>query len=131
MQRNASAARLPCALPRESRLKLLLDENISRRIVPALQVAFPGSSHVVLEGLASAADAVIWRHAAAKGYTVVSKDDDFSALANLRGYPPKLIRLSLGNCSNDRVLQVLLAERDQLVQLLAADDIAVVDLRGT
>lgn len=112
-------------------MKLLLDENISRRIVPALQAAFPGSSHVVLEGLASAADAAIWRHAAARGYTIVSKDDDFVALSNLRGSPPKLIRLSLGNCTNDRVLQVLLAERDRIVQALAADDIAVVDLHAS
>jgi predicted nuclease of predicted toxin-antitoxin system len=32
-------------------MKLLLDENLSRRIVPFLQTDFPGSSQVVLEGL--------------------------------------------------------------------------------
>jgi Domain of unknown function (DUF5615) len=29
-------------------MKLLLDENLSRRIVPFLQLAFPGSSQVAL-----------------------------------------------------------------------------------
>jgi predicted nuclease of predicted toxin-antitoxin system len=31
-------------------MKLLLDENLSRRIVPFLQTAFPGSSQVALLG---------------------------------------------------------------------------------
>jgi hypothetical protein len=30
-------------------VKLLLDENLSRRIVPALQVQFPGSSQVAIK----------------------------------------------------------------------------------
>jgi hypothetical protein len=29
-------------------VKLLLDENLSRRIVPALQVRFPGTSQVAI-----------------------------------------------------------------------------------
>lgn len=32
-------------------MKLLLDENLSRRLVPFLQHDFPGSSQVVLSGL--------------------------------------------------------------------------------
>ena len=38
-------------------MKLLLDENISRRIVAALQDRFPGSSQVALLGLERASDA--------------------------------------------------------------------------
>ncbi len=37
-------------------MKLLLDENLSRRIVPFLQAAFPDSSQVVLLGLEGASD---------------------------------------------------------------------------
>jgi predicted nuclease of predicted toxin-antitoxin system len=29
-------------------VKLLLDENISRRLVPLLQASFPGTTHVIL-----------------------------------------------------------------------------------
>ncbi len=39
-------------------MKLLLDENLSRRIVPFLQIAFPGSSQVALLGMETVADAV-------------------------------------------------------------------------
>lgn len=41
-------------------MKLLLDENLSRRIVPFLQDGYPGSSQVVLEGLERADDHVVW-----------------------------------------------------------------------
>jgi predicted nuclease of predicted toxin-antitoxin system len=37
-------------------MKLLLDENLSRRLVPFLQNAYPDSSQVVLLGLESATD---------------------------------------------------------------------------
>jgi len=37
-------------------MKLLLDENLSRRLVPFLQAASPGSTQVALEGLERASD---------------------------------------------------------------------------
>ena len=37
-------------------MKLLLDENLSHRLVPRLQTAYPGSSQVTLVGLGSADD---------------------------------------------------------------------------
>jgi predicted nuclease of predicted toxin-antitoxin system len=43
-------------------MKLLLDENLSRRIVPFLQTAFPGSTQIALLGLESASDSEIWQH---------------------------------------------------------------------
>lgn len=37
-------------------MKLLLDENLSRRLVPFLQHDYPDSSQVVLLGMESASD---------------------------------------------------------------------------
>jgi predicted nuclease of predicted toxin-antitoxin system len=109
-------------------VKLLLDENISFRLVAPLQASFPGSSHVGTEGLERATDAQVWEFAAAKGFVVVSKDDDFSALSALRGHPPKLIKLSLGNCSNSELLKILLAQAEQLTSQLASAETASVEL---
>ena len=39
-------------------MKLLLDENLSRRLIPFLQYDYPGSSQVVLLGLEAASDSV-------------------------------------------------------------------------
>ena len=48
-------------------MKLLLDENLSRRLVPFLQHDFPGSSQVVLLGMESASDKEVWLRAKACG----------------------------------------------------------------
>ena len=85
-------------------MKLLLDENLSRRLVPALQEKYPGTSQVAIAGLQQASDAEIWEFARLHGFTLVTKDEDFTGLQDLHGFPPKLIVLRLGNCSNQQVI---------------------------
>ena len=41
-------------------MKLLFDQNLSHRLVPALADLFPGSSHVRDHGLERADDPVVW-----------------------------------------------------------------------
>lgn len=107
-------------------MKLLLDENLSRRIVPALQARFPGSSQVALLGLESTTDAQLCDFAAKNGFVVCSKDDDFEQIVAARSYRPKLIRIALGNASNDQILRSLLAAADRIELALSQDDIGVV-----
>ena len=95
-------------------MKLLLDENLSRRLVPALQARFPGSSQVSLLGLERATDAQLCEHAARHGFVLCSKDDDFHRLVAARDYLPRLVHLALGNVGNDAVLVALLAAADAL-----------------
>lgn len=109
-------------------MKLLLDENISRRLLPLLADAYPGSTHVALQGLQQASDIDVWQFAKDQGFVVVSKDDDFTALSSLRGRPPCLIKLSTGNCDNEQVLQILLAQRDQIEAQLADPEVGMVEL---
>lgn len=78
-------------------MKLLLDENLSRRLVPFLQYEFPGSSQVTLLGLESASDQEIWNRAKQDGYVVVTKDADFQELSLVWGAPPQVIRLRTPN----------------------------------
>ena len=53
-------------------MKLLLDENLSRRLIPFLQHDYPGSSQVVLLGLEAASDSVVWRTAKDHGFVIVT-----------------------------------------------------------
>lgn len=101
-------------------MKLLLDENLSRRLVPALQARYPGTSQLALLGLERATDAQICAHAAQHDFVVCSKDDDLQRLVAARGYRPRLVHLALGNVSKDAVLAALLAAADRLH--LAFDD---------
>ena len=47
--------------------------------------------------------------AANKGYIIVTKDDDFRGMSLLRGAPPKVIWLVVGNTSTAEILRILLA----------------------
>jgi predicted nuclease of predicted toxin-antitoxin system len=112
-------------------MKLLLDENLSRRLLPPLSDTYPDSTHVALVGLERATDMAVWDFAAANGYTIVTKDDDFSALSALRGHPPRIIKLTLGNCDNAHVLSTLLAHSAQIEERFEDDAVALVELTAT
>ncbi|MGH8017031.1 MAG: DUF5615 family PIN-like protein [Opitutaceae bacterium] len=78
-------------------MKLLFDQNLSFRLVVELKSEFPGSAQVRALGLDAESDERIWSYAAANGYVVVSKDEDFANRAALRGPPPKVIWIRTGN----------------------------------
>jgi predicted nuclease of predicted toxin-antitoxin system len=69
-------------------VKLLFDENLSRRLVGRLSDLFPGSSHAFFEGLLQTPDSGVWEYAKAHGFTVVTADADFYELSTMFGPPP-------------------------------------------
>jgi predicted nuclease of predicted toxin-antitoxin system len=111
-------------------VKLLFDENLSRRLVSRLADLYPDSEQVVVAGLESADDRQVWDYAASRGLVIATKDWDFVQLSSLRGQPPKVIWLRLGNCSTPRVeealrrrhLEVLRFELDETATLLVISD---------
>jgi predicted nuclease of predicted toxin-antitoxin system len=76
-------------------VKLLLDENLSDRIVPKIVDLYPGSTHVKTLALIQSEDALIWEYAKANDFVIVSKDSDFHQRSLLYSHPPKFIYLSL------------------------------------
>jgi len=61
-------------------LKLLLDQNLSYRILRGLGGRFPDSNQVRQLGMETASDLEIWNYARSHGYTVVTKVLRFSRL---------------------------------------------------
>jgi predicted nuclease of predicted toxin-antitoxin system len=79
-------------------MKLLLDENLSRKLLEVVQGFFPGSVHVTQIGLSGGTpDRRIWDYAAQNGFAIITADTDFIALANTLGPPPKVLLLE--NCN--------------------------------
>jgi len=72
-------------------VKLLFDENLSPKLVQALELEYPGRAHVRTLGLRGATGAAIWERARQAAYAIVSKDNDFRQLSFLHGAPPKVI----------------------------------------
>jgi predicted nuclease of predicted toxin-antitoxin system len=76
-------------------VKLLFDENLSRKLAVRPADLYPESVHVVEVGLCESPDREIWEFAKSGNFVIVSTDSDFHELATILGPPPKVIVASL------------------------------------
>jgi predicted nuclease of predicted toxin-antitoxin system len=97
-------------------VKLLFDQNLSRRLVGMFSIEHTDSRHVTDVGLETATDAEIWSYAGEHGFVIVSKDSDFRQLAFLHGPPPKAIWVRLGNASTIAIFDALRDNREEIVR---------------
>lgn len=88
-------------------MKLLFDQNISFRIVRQLAKTFPNSAQVRELGLEDSTDYEIWMFAKQHDYTIVTFDADFSDIANIQGFPPKIVWLRTGNMTTTAIIEIL------------------------
>jgi predicted nuclease of predicted toxin-antitoxin system len=96
-------------------VKLLFDENLSRKLAPRLVDIFGGSTHVSHAGLMHSPDIDIWEHARINDFVLVTADADFYELAIKFGPPPKVIWVRNCNYPMRKIEQIL---RDQALRLM-------------
>lgn len=101
-------------------MKLLFDENLPPKLPGLLTTLFPGSAHVRERGLLGRSDEEVWEYARTNGFTIISKDSDFQQRSLLYGHPPKIIWLRLGNCTREKLLQ-LITSHEQDIRALDTD----------
>ncbi len=101
-------------------MKLLFDENLSPKLPGLLAAIFPGSAHVRECGLLGRTDEEVWDYARSNGFTIVSKDSDFQQRSLLHGHPPKVVWLRLGNCTRQKLIQ-LITQHEQDIRALDAE----------
>lgn len=111
-------------------MKLLLDENLPRRIVPLLQADYPGSSQITLLQLEASTDRQIWNYAKSNDYVIVTRDSDFHELSTLYGSPPKVIWLKTGNQSKASTLRALLDHKEEIAAALLQEDKNCIEIYG-
>jgi predicted nuclease of predicted toxin-antitoxin system len=109
-------------------VKLLLDENLSRRLVPFLQDAFPGSSQVALVGLEQANDKTVWDYARQHQFVVVTNDADFAELNFVYGAPPPIVWLRGLNLSKAAYLQLLISQAAEIQTTIEVEGKACVEI---
>ena len=95
-------------------MRLLFDQNLSRRLVSLVAEEFPDSTHVAFHDLAQADDRAIWAFASTNSYVVVSKDSDFSDLSFLFGAPPKAVWIRVGNSPTSVIVDLLRSNASRL-----------------
>lgn len=109
-------------------MRMLFDQHLSYRLVARLADIFPNSSYSSSHFLARAEDTAIWELARSQGYTIVTKDTDFRNLSLLRGSPPKVIWLRVGNCSTDKIEDLLRGHLQIILDLENDTDASILTL---
>lgn len=110
-------------------MKLLLDANISWRLSAILKNHFEDCIHVDYSGLASpASDMAIWDFALDNDLVIVTNDDDFLNLVNLKGFPPKVVLLRTGNQSNSYLGDILIKHKEHIQQFCLSADIGLLEI---
>lgn len=110
-------------------MRLLFDENLSPRLVRAIVDFWPESTHIEFIELRGTTDQAIWEYARTHHYAIVTKDDDFRALAFVRGAPPKVLWLQVGNASTMSIATMLRDSASDIAAFDADRDAALLVLR--
>lgn len=109
-------------------MNLLFDQNISFRILKWIDDIFPGSISVHDLEFDNPHDLEIWKFAKLNNYAIVTFDADFIDISNLRGYPPKIIWLRLGNTSTKNIADRIRAEHENIVNFLSNNETAFLEI---
>ncbi len=108
-------------------IRLIVDENISWRIkkhlsnwdiLPVAQILI---NHKI-------DDYDIWKFAKANNYPILTFDEDFTDIQNLRGYPPKIIWLRFRNSPTSEITSKLIALKTEIVAFLDNPELGVLEI---
>ena len=102
-------------------MRLLFDNNLSKKLPSLLNNIFPDSIHVADIDKEHDSDINIWNYAKENDFTIVSKDWDFYYLNSSFGSPPKLILIIRGNCTFDDIVELLNQNEKEISNFLIDD----------
>jgi predicted nuclease of predicted toxin-antitoxin system len=110
-------------------MTLLVDNQLPLALVRYLAGNGWECTHVQNLGLEAAEDRTIWQYAKERGLAIITKDEDFQALANRQGsIPPQVVWVRLGNCRKAALLDAFSRILPELRDMLAAGD-TVIEIR--
>jgi len=110
-------------------MNLLLDANLSWRLTKPLLQHYTKVIHAgELDYPQPVKDIEIWTFAQQNHFTVVTNDEDFQNLLMLKGFPPKIILLRVGNQSSQFILQLLVNQFSKIEKLDNSTDIGLLEL---
>jgi predicted nuclease of predicted toxin-antitoxin system len=110
-------------------MKLLLDANLSWRLIEKLKFHFESCIHVDRCTLpVPAKDLEVWQFAKDNELIIVTNDDDFLNLINFKGFPPKVILLKTGNQSNEFIVSLLINHKEDITALQASEEYGLLEI---
>jgi predicted nuclease of predicted toxin-antitoxin system len=109
-------------------VKFLVDNQLPPALARLLISRGSDCVHVLEAGLDGATDKEIWDFAAAQGFVLISKDEDFFHRSSRPNASVSLVWVRLGNCRKQALLAAFDKALPQLIAALQAGD-HVVELR--
>ena len=110
-------------------MKLLLDANISWRIVKLIENDFPDCFHSKdIPVNQPAKDLEIWEFAGKNNFTVLTHDDDFEKLLLLKGVPPKVIILKTFNKNTKQIAELLTLKKEIIESFILNDELMILEI---
>jgi len=95
-------------------MKLLLDQNISYKLLKPLSKLYTDVAQISRLGMGQTSDSMVWQYALTHDYAIVTFDAYFIERNALTGYPIKVIWLRCEDNSTNNILQ-LLSENQALI----------------
>ena len=111
-------------------MRLLLDANLSWRMIAVLQPHFSVCFHVdrMDELGMPASDTAKWQYAKENDLMIVTNDEDYVDLINLKGFPPKVVLLRVGNNSRLFIANLLIARKNDIERLHASAENGLLEI---
>jgi predicted nuclease of predicted toxin-antitoxin system len=103
-------------------IRFLIDAQLPPGLARRLTARGYAAEHVNRIGLGNTSDSAVWQYAARTDAILVTKDDDFVALADQEPTGPQVVWIRIGNISNDALWRALDPLLDEIVQSLNAGE---------
>ena len=103
-------------------IRFLIDAQLPPGLAQRLAARGYAAEHVNRVDLGIARDRDIWLYAARTAATLVTKDEDFVALARQEPTGPQVIWIRVGNISNDALWRAVDPQLDEIIQALSAGE---------
>ena len=110
-------------------MKLLLDANLSWRLIEVLKENFSECLHVDKIGYSiPVTDFQIWNYAKDNNLIIVTNDEDFLNFMNTKGFPPKVVLLRTGNQANAFIASILIKHKREIESLSGSSDYGLLEI---
>ncbi|GAB4264167.1 MAG: hypothetical protein Kow0027_31200 [Saprospiraceae bacterium] len=110
-------------------MKLLLDANLSWRLIKPLKNSFEDVEHVNELPIAQPAkDIEIWNFAKMNNWIIVTCDEDFYNFHLIKGFPPKIILLRKGNLRTEEVATLFYQYKEVIKAFHESPHLGVLEL---
>jgi predicted nuclease of predicted toxin-antitoxin system len=107
---------------------LLLDENISHKLIKPLNSNFEGIKHIKEFAATGTDDNTIWEIARKNNLTIVTFDSDYEDILSINGFPPKIIWFRFGNTSTNIIANTLLHHSATIFSFIQNNDLGILEI---